>query len=53
MSFIDLLEEIPDPREEWKVRHNLSTLLFTTLCGVLCGAESWTDISDFCESKQE
>lgn len=53
MSFIDLLEEISDPREEWKVRHNLSTLIFTTWCGVLCGAESWSDISDFCEAKEE
>jgi len=52
MSFIDLLEKIPDPRESWKVKHNLSTLLFTTLCGVLCGAESWSDIADFCDAKK-
>jgi len=53
MNFVDLLRKIPDPRDDWKVKHNLSALIFTTLCGILCGAESWSDISDYCEAKQE
>lgn len=53
MHLIDWMAQIPDPRESYKIRHSLSTILFTTLCGVLCGAESWSDIHDFCEIKQD
>jgi len=51
MNLIDLAKEIPDPRDHYKIKHNLSTIVFVTLCGVLCGAESWSDISLFCEAK--
>lgn len=53
MNLIESLNKIPDPREAWKVKHNLSALIFVNLSGVLCGAESWSDISDYCESKIE
>lgn len=53
---MDLLEAIsclPDPREDYKIKYPLPSLLFTTLCGVLCGCQSWLDVSDFCEAKKE
>lgn len=53
MEFLELIDQIADPRESYKVRHNLSTLLFCTLSAVVCGAESWSDIEDFCEAKLE
>jgi predicted transposase YbfD/YdcC len=53
MKILELLEVIPDPRQEGKVVHNLSAILFTTLCAVLCGAESWSDVADYCETKFE
>ena len=28
-------------------------MLFSTLCAILCGAESWCDVSDFCEAKAD
>ena len=51
MEFLKLIEKIPDPRQSWQVKHDLSTLLFCALGAVLCGAESWSDIEDFCKSK--
>jgi len=31
VSFVELLETLPDPREAWKVRHKLSTIIFCTI----------------------
>lgn len=53
MSILELICEISDPRCLEKVKYPLPTLLFSTLCAVLCGAESWCDVADFCEAKAE
>lgn len=51
MSLLEILSFIPDPRQDYKIKYSLTTLLFTTLCAVLCGCQSWQDISDFCEAR--
>jgi hypothetical protein len=51
MSILALFNQIEDPRVSGKVKHPLSTLLFTTFCAVLCGVECWSDIPDFCQAK--
>ena len=51
MAILELLKNIPDPRMEGKVKHNLGSILFVGLCGVLSGCESWSDIEDYCETK--
>jgi predicted transposase YbfD/YdcC len=53
MSILERIEKIPDPRMEGKVKHNLSTILFVGLCGVLSGCESWSDIEDYCRAKRK
>lgn len=53
MRVLDLIEDIADPRMEGKVRHNLSTIIFVALCGVLSGCESWSDIADYCIIKKD
>lgn len=52
MTLFEILSFIPDPRQDYKVKYSLTTLLFTTLCAVLCGCQSWLDIADFCEARQ-
>ena len=52
MKILELIEEISDPRMEGKVLHKLSTIMFVSLCGILCGCESWDDIKDYCKVKQ-
>lgn len=51
MNILDLIQNIPDPRMEGKVKHSLGSILFVGLCGVLSGCESWSDIEDYCETK--
>jgi len=38
---------------EGKVVHNLGTILFVSLCGILSGCENWFDIRDYCEVKKD
>ena len=51
-EFLDLLGEINDPRDQKKVLYSLPSIIFITLCAVLCGAASWSDVADFGEAKQ-
>ena len=50
---LELINLLPDPRMAGKVKHALSTVIFVTLCGILSGCESWTDIEHYCEIKKE
>ena len=53
MDILELIQNIPDPRMEGKIKHNFGAILFVGLCGVLSGCESWSDIEDYCETKLE
>ena len=44
MLILDLIEEIDDPRLRGKVHHPLESILFITLCAVLSGSDTWSDI---------
>lgn len=46
-GLIGSLRVIRDPRMNRTKRHPLESILFTTICAVLCGAESWEDMEDF------
>lgn len=50
-SLVGYLSVLPDPRIERSRRHNLVGILVIAVCAVICGAESWTDIEDFGNSK--
>lgn len=53
MKILEMIADIPDPRMSGKVQHNLSAIIFTALCAVLSGCESWSDIEDYCEIKKD
>jgi predicted transposase YbfD/YdcC len=44
--------ELNDPRVERSKRHKLIDIIAITLCGVICGAETWVDIAAFGQAKQ-
>lgn len=44
---------LTDPRLDRKQRHSLRDILLLTILGVICGADSWTDIELFGKSRQE
>lgn len=52
MKIIELIAEIEDPRVEGKITYSFGMIIFVTLCGILSGCESWSDIEDYCETKE-
>lgn len=53
MKILTSIEEIIDPRMIGKVQHNLSTIIFVALCGILSGCDDWKDIRDYCRIKKD
>ena len=51
LSFFNVFSKLEDPRIDRKKLYPLEEILFTTLCAVICGAESWYDIEDFGEAR--
>jgi predicted transposase YbfD/YdcC len=45
--------DLADPRIERKKLHLLSDIIVITICAVICGAEEWTEVALFGQSKME
>ncbi|MDC0535754.1 ISAs1 family transposase, partial [Francisellaceae bacterium] len=45
--------KIKDPRVSRQKKHELSDIFFMTLCAVICGADNWVMIEQFCEAKKD
>ena len=45
--------QVDDPRIERTRLHRLIDILVIAICAVICGAESWDDIAEFGEVKQD
>lgn len=45
-------EKVKDPRIARKKKYNLSDIFFMTLTAVICGADNWVMIREFCKSKE-
>lgn len=52
-SLFEHIRIISDPRAEKNKRHPLETIIFTAICAVICGAESWVDLQRYGELKKE
>lgn len=44
---------IDDPRIERSKRHQLLDIITIAICAVICGADSWVEVADWGETKQE
>ena len=51
VNFLSYFDDLDDPRMDINQLHSLSDILLIMLCGVICGAESCRDFTDFGESK--
>ena len=49
LTLLDHISIIREPRQEWKVIHKLSEILFLAITATIAGAEGWDEISDFGE----
>lgn len=47
------LSNLEDPRTGENTRHKFIDILFISVCAIICGCESWTEIEDFALSKNE
>jgi hypothetical protein len=50
LDFADHFAEVDDPRVEYLVDHNLVDII--AICAVITGADTWTDVELFGQSKQ-
>lgn len=53
ITLAEALEELDDPRTERVVRYPLAEILFTVICGVLCGAQSYVEMARTGEDRLE
>jgi predicted transposase YbfD/YdcC len=53
ISLQRLFEDLDDPRVVERCTYSLVEVVIIAICAVLCGAESWTEIEEFGESKRE
>lgn len=53
ISIFKHFEELEDPRIDRTKDHKLLDIIIIAICGVICGADSWTDIEEFGKAKIE
>jgi predicted transposase YbfD/YdcC len=51
-SLWDYFSDLPDPRRSQGRRHKLTDILAVALCAVLCGADDFTEIEEFGETRE-
>lgn len=52
-SLLDYLESIPDPRFQPKCSHILSEVVFMATCAMMCGFDTWSEISLFAQEREQ
>jgi DDE_Tnp_1-associated len=52
-SVLEYFAALPDPRRDHGKFHMLDEIVFMSICAVLCGADSWLDIAQYSESKED
>jgi len=52
-SIINYFPTLPDPRTHQKNWRNLNDIITIATCGVICGADSWSDIAAYGKTKQD
>lgn len=50
---VDFFETIKDPRVDRNKEHKLVDILVITFCGVFCRCQSWYEIEEFAEGREE
>jgi hypothetical protein len=54
-SFLKHFENLEDPRikNNHNKRHSLTDILVLAILAIICGAESWVEIEEFCDAKED
>ena len=51
IAIIEYFEDMPDTRQKGKILYPLAEIILTSLCAIICGAESYVEIEEFGEAK--
>ena len=52
-TFTIIFSSLKDPRIYRTKLHNLLDIILLSICAVLCGAETWIDIAEFGQARQD
>lgn len=52
-SLISIFSGLQDPRIERTKRHSLMDIIAIAICSVVCGADSWVDVEQFGNSRED
>ena len=52
MTVLDFAKRLPDYRQQAKVEHKATDIVFITVAAVICGARDWEEVADFGECKE-
>ncbi|MFR1724389.1 transposase family protein [Emergencia timonensis] len=51
-QFVSLFEDLPDQRQEWKVKHNLVDIIFIVVVATIADCDDWEEIEWFAREKE-
>lgn len=51
--FIEYFENVPDFRQEWKIKHPLIEIFFIAVAATIAYANSWEEVEEFAEDREE
>lgn len=53
MTLLSIFSRLEDPRSGPAKRYGLSEIIVMAICAVLCGADDWVEVADWCEDEGE
>lgn len=53
MTLEEAFAEVEDHRRGPARQHDLKEMIVMSICAVLCGADSWVDVADWCEGEED
>ncbi len=52
MTLLSIFSRLEDPRRGPAKRYGLSEIIVMAICAVLCGADDWVEVADWCEDEE-
>lgn len=46
-TILSIFQDVPDPRQDAKVLHNLQEMIFVALCSAIADCDHWVDVESF------
>jgi len=52
-KFVELFEDMPDERQEWKIKHKLIDIIFIAVAATIADCDDWEDMEWFANLKED